>query len=93
MVSRDSAVGTATSYWLDHRGLEVRVPVGVKNFHFSMSFRLALGSTQPPTQCIPEVLSPGVKRSGREAEHSPQTSAEVKKICVYTSTPPYVFMA
>jgi hypothetical protein len=38
-------------------------------------------------------LSPGVKRSGREADHSTPTSAEVKKTWVYTSTPPYAFMA
>jgi hypothetical protein len=36
---------------------------------------------------------PGVKRQEREADHSPRTSAEVKKTWVYTSTPPYVFMA
>jgi hypothetical protein len=31
-------------------------------------------------------LSPRVKRSGREVEHSPPTSAEVKKMWIYTST-------
>jgi hypothetical protein len=36
---------------------------------------------------------PGVKRQGREADHSPPTSAEVKKMWIYTSTPPFVFMA
>jgi hypothetical protein len=36
---------------------------------------------------------PGVKRQGREADHSPPTSAEVKKMWFYTSTPPYFFMA
>jgi hypothetical protein len=36
---------------------------------------------------------PGVKRQGREADHSPPTSAEVKKMWIYTFTPPYVFMA
>jgi hypothetical protein len=39
------------------------------------------------------VLSPGVKRKGREADHSPPTSAEVKKTWVYTSTSSYVSMA
>jgi hypothetical protein len=37
-------------------------------------------------------LFPGVKRPGPEADHSPPTSAEVKKTWVYTSTPPYDFM-
>jgi hypothetical protein len=36
---------------------------------------------------------PGVKRQGREADRSPPTSAEIKKMCIYTSTSPYVFMA
>jgi hypothetical protein len=35
------------------------------------------GPTQPPVQRVPGALSPGVKRSGREADHSP-SSAEVK---------------
>jgi hypothetical protein len=35
----------------------------------------------------------GVKRQGPEADHSPPTSAEVKKMWIYTSTPIYVFMA
>jgi hypothetical protein len=36
-------------------------------------------------------FSPGVKR--READHSSPASAEVKKKWIYTSTPPYTFMA
>jgi hypothetical protein len=35
----------------------VRVPVG--NFHFSISSRPALGSTQPPTKWVPRALSRG----------------------------------
>jgi hypothetical protein len=31
---------------------------------------------------------PGVKRPGREADHSPPTSVEVKRMWIYTSTPP-----
>jgi hypothetical protein len=38
-------------------------------------------------------LSSGVRRPGREADHSPPASAEVKKTWIYTSTPPYAFMA
>jgi hypothetical protein len=66
---------------------------GVKNFHFSMSSRPVLGLTQPPIPWVPGALSPGVKWPGHEADHSPPASAEVKKTWVYTSTPPYVFMA
>jgi hypothetical protein len=47
-------------------------------FFFTTAFRPALGSTQPPNQRVPVVLSPGVKRPGREADHSPPSSAEEK---------------
>jgi hypothetical protein len=35
----------------------------------------------------------GLKRQGLEADHSPPTIAEIKKIWIYISTPPYTFMA
>jgi hypothetical protein len=60
----------------------------VKNFLFSTSSRPALGFTHPRIQLVPGALSPAVKQPGREADHSPPASAEVKKMCVYTSTPP-----
>jgi hypothetical protein len=66
-------------------------PGRVKNFHFSKSSRPALGPTQPPIQWVPEDLSPGVKGPGCEADNSPATSAEVKKMWIYTSTFPYAF--
>jgi hypothetical protein len=65
----------------------------VKNFLFSTSSRRALGSTQPPIHWVPVTLSPGVKRPGRETDHSPPTSAEVKKMWIYTFAPPYAFIA
>jgi hypothetical protein len=37
--------------------------------------------------------SPGVKRQGREANHSPPASAEVRENVDYTSTARYAFMA
>jgi hypothetical protein len=33
---------------------------------------------------------PGVKHQKREGDHSPPTSAEVKKMWINVSTPPYV---
>jgi hypothetical protein len=45
---------------------------------FSTAFRPTLGLTQPPTQWVPRALSPGKKRPGREADHSPPSSIEVK---------------
>jgi hypothetical protein len=67
-------------------------PCVVKNFHVSLSSRPTLGSTQPPMKWVMAALSSGLKRPGREADHSPPTSGEVKKTWVYTSTPPYAFM-
>jgi hypothetical protein len=62
-------------------------------FVFTTASRTALGPTQPPIQWVPAVLSLGVQRLGREAEHSPPSSAEVKNVWSYTSTPQYVFTA
>jgi hypothetical protein len=36
---------------------------------------------------------PGVKRLGREADHSPPSSVAVKNAWIYASTPQYAFMA
>jgi hypothetical protein len=75
--SRDSAVGIAIGYGMDDPGVGVRVPVGSRIF-------------SPPRR-LNRLW--GVKRQGREADHSPPTSAEVKKTWIYTSTPPYALMA
>jgi hypothetical protein len=78
-MSRDSVVGIASGYWLDDRVVEVRVPVGSRIFT----------SPRRPDR----LWGPGVNRRGREADHSPPPSAEVKKMWIYTSIPPYTFMA
>jgi hypothetical protein len=46
-----------------------------------------------PIQWVPGALSPGLKRPGRAADHSPLTSAKVKKMWIYISTISYVFIA
>jgi hypothetical protein len=68
-------------------------PGTVNYFHLSISSRPAPRSAQPPTQRVPGALSLGVKRLEHEADHSPPSSAEVKKMCTCTSTPPCVFLA
>jgi hypothetical protein len=40
---------------------------------------MAQGPTQPPIQWVPRALSLEVKRQGREADHSPTSSAEVEE--------------
>jgi len=57
----------------------VRFPEGVGNcFSPPPPPHRLLGLTQPPNQWIPESLSTETKRPGREADHSPPFSAEVK---------------
>jgi hypothetical protein len=73
--SRESAVGTATGYRLDGRGVGVRVPVRARFFlHVAQT-----GSGAHPAfySMGIEGSFPGGKRPGREADHSPP-SAEVK---------------
>jgi hypothetical protein len=53
---------------------------------FTTASRMALGPTQPLIQWVPGALSLGVKRPGREADHSPPYGAEVKNAWSYTST-------
>jgi hypothetical protein len=43
--------------------------------------KTALGPTEPPIQWVLGALSLGIKRPGREADHSPASNAEVKE-CV-----------
>jgi hypothetical protein len=62
-------------------------------FFFFTASRQALGPTQPPIQWVSEALTSGVKQLGREVDHSPPYTAEVKTAWSYTSTPPYIFMA
>jgi hypothetical protein len=86
-LSRDSGVGIATSYGLDDRVVRAQVPVGVRIFT----------SPRHPDRLWgpPNFLSNGYRwlsPRGREADHTPPTSAEVKKMWIYTSTPPYAFM-
>jgi hypothetical protein len=60
--------------WFDSRR-------GLGIFLFTTASTTALELTQPPIQWVPGALSLGVKRPGREADHSPPSSAEVKE-CV-----------
>jgi hypothetical protein len=69
--------GIALGYGLDDRGFESQQRLGI--FLFTTASRLALGPTQPPIQWVPGCLSLGVKRPGREADHSPISSADVKE--------------
>ena len=54
-------------------------PVMMKLRMQCMQSRLALGPTHTPIQWVPGVISVGVKRPGWEVDHSPPSSAKVKK--------------
>jgi hypothetical protein len=62
-------------YWV----LRFDSPRGLGIFLFTTASRTAQGPTQPPIQWVPGVLSRGVKRSGREADHTPPSSGEIKE--------------
>jgi hypothetical protein len=79
---RDSSVGIALGYRLDDHGFRVRFPAGAGNFFLHHRAQNGSGApTQPLIQCVLGALSLRVKRPGREADHSPPSSAEVKE-CV-----------
>jgi hypothetical protein len=57
------------------RGL---IPRGGKIFLLSVTSKPALGPTHPPIQWVSGALSQGVKRQGRQSDHSPPSIARVK---------------
>jgi hypothetical protein len=79
---------TGIVHGLEDRVVGVRVQVGSNIFSSPGSgahpaYQMGTGGAH----------SPGVKRPGRQSDHSPPTSAKFKKTWIYTSTPPYAFMA
>jgi hypothetical protein len=82
--SRDSSASKETRLRAERPGFNSRQ--GLRIRLFATASRTAPGPTQSTIQWVPEVLSPWVKRSRREA-------AKVKNAWSYTSTPQYVFMA
>jgi hypothetical protein len=77
--SHDSSVllSWATGWTIGVLGFDSRRGMGI--FLFTTESRTALGPTQLPIQWVPGALSLEVKRPGREADHWPPSSAEVKE--------------
>jgi hypothetical protein len=77
--SRHSSVGIALGYGLEDRGPRVRFPAGAGNF--SLHHRVQTGSRAYPASYPMGTRGPfpGVKRPGREADHSPPSNAEIKE--------------
>jgi hypothetical protein len=86
--SRASVVGIETGYGLDDRGVGVWVPVGATIVISACRSDQLWG----PLNLLSNEYQ-GLFPRDREADHSHPASAEVKKIWIYTSTPPYAFMA
>jgi hypothetical protein len=80
MVSRDSSVSIVTRLRVRLLRSQGFIPSRGKNF--SVPHRVKTAS-----------CSPDVKRPERTADHSPPAIVDVKNTWIFTSTPPYVFMA
>jgi hypothetical protein len=78
--SRDRAVSIATGYGLDDERVGVGIPKGARIFTSPFRPDRLWGPPRPLPNGYKGALSSGVKRPGSEADHSPPTSAEVKKM-------------
>jgi hypothetical protein len=76
---KEAPFSIALSYVLDDGVLWFGFRRGLGIFLFTTASRTTLGPTQPPIQWVPGALSLKVKRPGREANHLPPSSAEVKE--------------
>jgi hypothetical protein len=76
--SRVSSVSTVSGYGLDDRAIEVRSPAGAKDFSSILCIQTGSG-THPAsyTMGTGDPFPGGKARSGRDADHSPPSSAEV----------------
>jgi hypothetical protein len=75
---RGSSVSIVSGYGLDDRAIGIRSQAVAKDFSSSLCVQTGSGATQPPVQSVPGGPFPGGKaRPGRDADHSPPSSAEV----------------
>jgi hypothetical protein len=77
---------------LGGRGFGVRIPLGIGSFSSPCHPDRFWSPSNLLSNEYRGAISPAAKRPGREADHSPQTSAKVKNTWIYTSSLPYVFM-
>jgi hypothetical protein len=76
--SRVSSGNIVSDYGQDDRVIEVRSPAGAKDF--SSNLCVQTGSGAHPASCTRGIWGPfpgGKARPGRNADHSPLSSAEV----------------
>jgi hypothetical protein len=80
-------------YGLVNGGVGVQVSVGSRIFSSTYCPDWIWGPSSILIYGYWGLFPLGVKRPRLEADHSPPSSAEVKEMWIYTSTPPYAFMA
>jgi hypothetical protein len=78
MRSRSSSVSIVSDYGLDDRATGVRFPAGAKDFSSNLYVQTGCGAHLASCTIGIGVLSRGKARLGRDAAHSPPSSAEVK---------------
>ena len=71
----------------------VWLPVGAKYIPLHKTSRSAQRHAQTPIQLTPAALSPWIKLSIRDADHSPSLTVKFKNACSYASNPSYAFIA
>jgi hypothetical protein len=77
----NNSVCTATGYGLDNRMVGIRFPAGAANFSLRQRVHTGYGAHPASYPMGTKGSSLGVKRPGREPDHSLPPSAEVKE-CV-----------
>jgi hypothetical protein len=88
-LSRSIPVGIVTRVRTGRPGFDFRQGWGL--FLLAIVSRQFLGSTPSPVQWVQGILSSGLKWPGHEVDHSSSSSAEVKNVWSYTSSPQYVY--
>jgi hypothetical protein len=80
--------GIALGYWLDERGSRVRFPAGAVNLPLHHRVHNGSGAHSASSPVGKRALSLGIKVSGREADYSPQSGAEVTEcVDLYLQSP------
>jgi hypothetical protein len=77
--SRGSSGSIVSDYGLDDRAIGVRSPAGAKDFSFRLCVQTDSGAH--PASCTMGTGGPfpgGKSAAGRDADHSPPSSAEVE---------------
>jgi hypothetical protein len=83
-MSRGSSVGIATGYELHYRGVGVPVPLASRIFYSPLRPHRLWGPPDLLSNRYQGLFPRGIKRQGREANHSPPTSVEVHTSTLHT---------